>query len=114
MGFLSALLGLLSGRHGSVCIVDFGHGLAPSTGIYPRELKPADLSIISGPKTIPLLLTSDIGFKHQTSPETRRKNHRTVPSSQTTESRKELGDATRPRGYHVRRAKVHRSAGTLH
>ena len=103
MGFLSALLGLISGRHGSVCIVDFGHGLAPSTGIYPRKLKPADLSIISGPKTIPLLLTSDIGFKHQTSPETRR----IVPSSQTTESRKELGDATRPRGYLVRRAKVH-------
>jgi hypothetical protein len=39
--------------------VDFGHGLAPSSGIYPRELNPADLSISSGPKTVPLLLTSD-------------------------------------------------------
>ena len=59
MGFLSALLGLLSGRRGSVSFVDFGYGLAPSSGIYPRELKPADLSLISGPKTVPLLLTSD-------------------------------------------------------
>ena len=33
--------------------------LAPSSGIYPRELNPADLSLISGPKTVPLLLTSD-------------------------------------------------------
>jgi len=59
MGFLSALLGLLSGRRGSVSFVDFGHGLAPSSGIYPRKLNPVDLSLISGPKTVPLLLTSD-------------------------------------------------------
>ena len=59
VGFLSALLGLLSGRHGFMGGVDFGHGLAPSSGIYPRELNPADLSISSGPKTVPLLLTSD-------------------------------------------------------
>jgi len=56
---LSALLGLLRGRHGFMSGVDFGHGLAPSSGIYPRELNPADLSLISGSKTIPLLLTSD-------------------------------------------------------
>jgi hypothetical protein len=63
MGFLSALLGLLSGRRGSVSFVDFGHGLAPSTGIYPWELKPADLSLISGLKTVPLLLTSNKQFE---------------------------------------------------
>ena len=39
--------------------VDCGHGLAPSMGIYPRELKSAVLSLIPGPKTVPLLLTSD-------------------------------------------------------
>jgi hypothetical protein len=59
MGFLSALLGLLSGRRGSVCIVDFRHGLAPSTGIYPRELNPADLSLSSDPKCVPLLLMAN-------------------------------------------------------
>ena len=59
MGLLSALFGLLRGRHGFMSGVDFGHGLAPSSGIYPRELNPADLSLISGPKTVPLLLTSD-------------------------------------------------------
>ena len=63
MGFLSALLGLLSGRRGSVRVVEFGHGLAPSTGIYPRELKPAELSRISGPKTVPLLLKSNKQFE---------------------------------------------------
>ena len=63
MGFLSALLGLLSGRRGSVSFVDFGYGLAPSTGIYPWELKPADLSLISGLKTVPLLLTSNKQFE---------------------------------------------------
>ena len=63
MGFLSALLGLLSGRRGSVSFVDFGHGLAPSTGIYPGELKSAEISRISGLKTVPLLLTSNKQFE---------------------------------------------------
>jgi len=36
-----------------------GHGLAPSSGIYPRELNPADLFLVSGPKTVLFLLTSD-------------------------------------------------------
>jgi hypothetical protein len=58
-GFLSALLGLLSGRHGFMSGVNFMHRLAPSSGIYPRELNPADLSISSGPKTVPLLLKAD-------------------------------------------------------
>ena len=43
-----------------------GHGLAPSSGIYPRELNPADLSLISGPKTVPLLLTSDTHTSNNT------------------------------------------------
>ena len=33
--------------------------LAPSSGIYPRELNPAYLSLISGPKTVPFLLTAN-------------------------------------------------------
>ena len=50
------LLGLLIGRRGSVSGMVLGHGLAPSSGIYPRELKHADLSLISGLKSVPLLL----------------------------------------------------------
>ena len=57
--FVAALLGLLRGRRDPVNIVLFGHGLAPSTGIYPRELKPADLSISSDPICVPLLLTAN-------------------------------------------------------
>jgi hypothetical protein len=59
VGFLSALLGLLRGRHGFMSGVDFGHGLAPSSGIYPGELNLADLSLISDPKTVPFLLTAN-------------------------------------------------------
>ena len=59
MGFLSALLGLLRGRHGFMSGVDFGHGLAPSSGIYPGELNLADLSLTSDPKTVPFLLTAN-------------------------------------------------------
>ena len=52
-------MGPLFGLFGSVSGVVFGQGLAPSSGIYPRELTTADLSISSGPKRVPLLLTSD-------------------------------------------------------
>ena len=54
-------MGPLFGLFGSVSGVVFGQGLAPSSGIYPRELTTADLSISSGPKRVPLLLTSDTG-----------------------------------------------------
>lgn len=45
VGFLSALLGLLSGRRVFVSGTVIGRSLAPSSGIYPRELKLADLSL---------------------------------------------------------------------
>jgi len=58
-GFTGSFFSLFCGERGSVSFVDFGHGLAPSSGIYPREPKYADLSLIPGPKCVPLLLTSD-------------------------------------------------------
>ena len=58
-GFTSSFLGLLGGRRSCVSLCDFGHDLAPSSGIYPRELIPADLSISSGPKCVPFLLTAN-------------------------------------------------------
>ena len=57
-------MGPLFGLFGSVSGVVFGQGLAPSSGIYPRELTTADLSISSGPKRVPLLLTSDRPERH--------------------------------------------------
>ena len=38
--------------------VVLGQGLAPSSGIYPRERTTADLSISSVPSAVPLLLAS--------------------------------------------------------
>ncbi len=45
-GLTGSFLGLLSGGRGSVSLFDFGHGPAPSSGIYPREPKPADLLLV--------------------------------------------------------------------
>ena len=52
-------MGPLFGLFGSVSGVVFGQGLAPSSGIYPRELTTADLSVSSSPRSVPLLLTSE-------------------------------------------------------
>ena len=53
-GRSGAFLGLL-GPGGGVVL---GHGCAPSCGLYLRELTPPGVSLNSGPKTVPHLLTA--------------------------------------------------------
>lgn len=43
------------------------YGLAPSYGIYPGELKSVDLSLISGLKCVPLMLTVNKILLHENS-----------------------------------------------